>query len=201
MRVILLLILVFISDYNNSDISLPIYLSSNSIDDIQLTEIGKFGLWRKDRSNVPGHLHTGIDIKRPNNNYNYEPIFSVANGFVLSKRDDGPYAQLIIEHNNNGKKFWTVYEHIAGISVSLNESVDTKNPIGRFMSIEELNKHGWQFDHFHFEVLKTKPYRLIWDSELPERVFNSYSLICFTTKDLNKYFYNPLNFLKSNMSN
>jgi len=183
MRIILLFILAFLSGHNNSDICLPIYLSSNSIYDIQLTDIGKFGLWRKDRSNVPGHYHTGIDIKRPNNNYDDEPIFSVANGTIISKRDDGPYAQLIIEHNNNGKKFWTVYEHIAGISVSLNDSVDTIIPIGRFMSIEELNKYGWQFNHFHFEVLKIKPYRLKLDSELPERFFSSFSLICFTKKN------------------
>jgi len=65
---------------------------------IQLTEIGEFGLKRKARNNIPSHYHTGIDIKLPNNNYFNEPIFPIAEGRVISKRTDGPYAQLIIEH-------------------------------------------------------------------------------------------------------
>ncbi len=71
--------------------------------EIQLTEIGKFGLIRKARKTVPSHIHTGIDIKRPNKNYINEPVFAISQGEVISKRTDGPYAQLIIEHEINKK--------------------------------------------------------------------------------------------------
>jgi hypothetical protein len=98
---------------------------------------------RKARPGIASHLHTGIDIERPHSNY--EPIFPIAKGVVISKRDDGAFAQLIIEHSVKGKKVWTVYEHIAGIVPKLNDVVDPMNPIARFMTREELNRFGWQF--------------------------------------------------------
>ena len=179
-----------------SDLSLPILiLDESSFDNIRLTEIGQFGVWRKDRPGVPGHFHAGIDITRPSENYYDEPVLSISKGIVISKRDDGPYAQLIIEHRINDKKFWTVYEHIAGIQVSVNDTVEAGVPIARFMNRDELNQHGWQFDHFHFEVLKIKPVEMARDPGKPERHYRSYSLQCFTREDLNRYFYNPVEFL------
>ena len=44
-------------------------------DEIRLTAIGDFGYPRKARPGIPAHLHTGIDIRRPVQNYNKEPIF------------------------------------------------------------------------------------------------------------------------------
>ena len=137
-----------------------------SIEFIELTNIGQFGLLRKERPGIPAHYHTGIDIKRPKNNYQDEPIFPISEGMVISKRQDGPYAQLILEHGNE-LKFWTVYEHIAGIKVNLFDKVNAKTPIARFMNKNELNKYGWQFDHFHFEVLKVKPIQLKRDNSKP----------------------------------
>ena len=178
-----------------SDVSLPILTKGeSSINDVHLTRIGQFGIWRNDRPGIPGHFHTGIDIMRPSNNYDNEPILSISKGIVISMRNDGPYAQLIIEHQINGKKFWTVYEHIAGINVSVNDTVEKGTPIARFMNKDELNQYGWQFDHFHFEVLKIKPIKLTVDPKRPERHYKSYSLSCYTIDDLNKYFYNPIEF-------
>ncbi len=94
------------------------------------------------------------------------------------------------------EKLWTVYEHIAGIAVNLHAAVDPKIPIARFMNTEELNKYGWQFDHFHFEVLKVAPLKLNPGKSNPQRLFSSYSLVCFTKKDLEKYFYDPAEYLK-----
>jgi len=85
---------------------------------IHLTEIGKFGLIRKARANIPEHYHTGIDIKRPGNNYKDEPVYPIARGKVISKRSDGPYANIIIEHEINGSRFWTLYEHVSGIPLA-----------------------------------------------------------------------------------
>jgi len=167
-----------------------------NISTIQLTEIGQFGLKRKARANVPEHYHTGIDIKRPGNNYNHEPIFPVAEGRVISKRTDGPYANLIIEHIIDEKTVWSLYEHIAGIKVSVGDWVKSSTPIARFMNREELNKYGWQFDHFHLEILKMKPLPLRPTEKHPERLYNAYSLVCYSMDELNHYYYNPILFLK-----
>lgn len=194
----LIFIILFVSN-TELEYSLPVNTKNRKlVDSLELTNIGKFGLLRKERPGIPAHLHTGIDIKRPSNNYNKEAIFPIYEGIVISKREDGPYAQLIIEHNHN-QKFWTVYEHIAGIDVDLFEEVNTNTPIAHFMNKEELNKYGWQFDHFHLEILKKKPLKLTRNSVNPDRLFTSYSLQCYTIKDLNEYFYDPILYLKDNL--
>jgi len=186
----------FISSSLEFEYNLPINTADRrSINSMELTKIGQFGLLRKERPGVPAHLHTGIDIKRSTKNYHEEPIFPIFEGIVISKRQDGPYAQLIIEHENE-HKFWTVYEHIAGIEVNLYEFVNPETPIARFMNKNELNKYGWQFDHFHFEILKTQPIRIKQNRLHPERLFASHTLRCYSQEDLEKYFYHPLDFLE-----
>jgi hypothetical protein len=175
-------------------IILPIQCQHPS--DIKLSEIGDFGHIRKARKNVPEHYHTGIDIKRPSKNYTNEPVFTLADGVIISVRDDGPFAQIIIEHLQNRLKFWTLYEHISGIAIKVNDKVKAGFPIARFMNREELNKYGWQFDHFHLEVLKIKPMPLKPDNKHPERFYTSYSLICYKKEDLDKYYYEPLSFFE-----
>ncbi|MEQ8417366.1 MAG: M23 family metallopeptidase [Imperialibacter sp.] len=169
------------------------------VSQITLTDIGEFGLMRKERPGIPAHYHTGIDIKRPTRNYFDEPIFPVKDGLVISKRTDGPYAQLIIEHQDGTGNFWTLYEHIAGVEVELYQPVAPDRPIARFMNKKELDEYGWQFDHFHFEVLKTRPLALKPDSTKPERHFSSYTLTCYTRDDLRKYFHHPMEFLKERL--
>lgn len=169
----------------------------NNLESIQLTDIGEFGIVRKARPNVPEHLHTGIDIKRPDNNYIDEPIFPITNGIVISIRDDGPYAQIIIEHKLDGEeKFWSIYEHIAGIKVEIYDEVTPELPIARFMTKNELDNYGWQFDHFHLEILKTEPNKREPTKDNPTLFYTSYWNKCLNEADLNKYYYNPINFLK-----
>jgi hypothetical protein len=180
------------------NILLPINCGNrNDISEIQLTHIGQFGVMRKAREGVPAHFHTGIDIKRPGGNYNNEPIFPIAEGKIISKRTDGPYAQIIIEHDLKGLQFWSLYEHIAGIMGNVGDFVDPQKPIASFMSRDELDRYGWQFDHFHLEVIRIKPLPINPDPKNPERFFNSYSLICYTPDDLEKYYFDPIEFLKS----
>ncbi|MEQ8245441.1 M23 family metallopeptidase [Fulvivirga sp.] len=192
---LLLYLIINVFTPQPEDVYLPIDVTDRkSIYEIALTEIGEFGLKRKARPSVPEHLHTGIDIKRPGKNYLDEPIYPIADGVVISKREDGPYAQLIVEHNINGQYFWTVYEHIAGIRVGLHQTVSTSDPIARFFNRKELDKHGWQFDHFHFEILRVAPMQIRPQANLPERLFKSYTLDCYTEERLNSLFYNPLSF-------
>ena len=77
---------------------LPIRTNNRqSLENVELTRIGKFGLMRAARPGIPAHHHTGTDFKRPSDNYVDEPIFPAAKGTVVSLRDDGPYAQIIIQ--------------------------------------------------------------------------------------------------------
>jgi murein DD-endopeptidase MepM/ murein hydrolase activator NlpD len=169
---------------------------------VAITPIGQFGELRKPRREVPAHLHTGVDMKRPSGNYNNEPIFPIAEGRVISKRTDGPYAQLIIEHRTRGLVFWSLYEHIAGIRVKVNDMVSPLKPIARFMNREELDRYGWQFDHLHFEVLKIKPLPLAPNAKHPDRFYGSYSLVCYLPNELNACYFNPLLFIEEyNMKN
>jgi hypothetical protein len=196
---LLIILTILIISNDRLEYKLPINtMNRKYINALALTDIGSFGLLRKERPGIPAHFHTGVDIKRPSNNYFNEPIFPIYEGVVISKREDGPYAQLIIEHGHN-QMFWTVYEHIAGIEVELFENVNTNTPIARFMNKEELNKYGWQFDHFHLEILKKQPIRLKESGLNPERLFASYTLHCYTLKDLNEYFYEPISYLKDNL--
>lgn len=186
--------LLFLSPYREPVGRLPINLAVQ-VEGLRLTTIGAFGIPRKARPDVKAHLHTGIDIMRPIQNYKDEPVFAVANGVVISVRKDGAYSQLIVRHLINGEEFWTNYEHIAGIRVMLGDNVGVHEPIARFMSKEELDKYGWQFDHFHFEVLKSPPAKVS-DPREPERRYASFSLVCKTPGDLEKHFYEPISFLK-----
>jgi murein DD-endopeptidase MepM/ murein hydrolase activator NlpD len=182
---------------------LPVMTKDRSkIESISLTGIGRFGEYRKARISFPAHLHTGIDIKRPSGNYENEPVFSIYPGKVLSVRDDGPYAQIIIEHLlSKNRKIWSVYEHVAGIMVKVSDHVESNKPIARFMNKKELNKFGWQFDHFHFEILKIAPKKVIYNPLLPGRFYATYNMECFTPEILNRYYYDPIVILRNGNAN
>lgn len=166
-------------------------------DSVRLTRIGQFGRLRRARPGIPAHLHTGVDIARPSRNYRNEPIYPVARGRVVSRRDDGPYAQLIIEHGpETGDTIWSVYEHIAGIACGLGDSVVPERPIGRFMNRAELDRHGWQFDHLHLEIMKVPPRPRPDDPRLPHCLFMPYGLICYTRKELEARYLDPLIFIR-----
>jgi hypothetical protein len=177
---------------------LPIGVSNRqNSNEIELTAIGTFGTIRKARPGIPAHHHTGVDFKRPTENYTDEPIYPAAKGTVISLRDDGPYAQIIIEHvMADSVKLWTVYEHVAGITVHPHEVVDPQKPIARFMTTAELNQHGWQFDHVHFEVMKIAPRPRTPDKKRPYLQFGTYCLVCYTQKELQYYYHHPLEFFR-----
>jgi len=193
----LVVLLFTVNPVFSQDFLIPINCYDRTeISSIELTAIGSFGKQRKMRPKVPAHLHTGIDIKRPNPNYADEPIFAIAEGRVISLRDDGPYAQIIIEHYHNGNLFWVEYEHIAGIKVRVGDFVDENTVISRFMNKSELDNYGWQFDHFHFEILKERPFAIKPKESQAQHFFNTYNLVCYTMDDLYSKYYDPLQFLK-----
>jgi murein DD-endopeptidase MepM/ murein hydrolase activator NlpD len=178
---------------------LPVNVANRqSFAEVRLTPIGEFGRPRQARMAVPAHLHTAVDLMRPNKNYVDEPIFPAAEGVVISLRTDGPFAQVIIEHQEfSGEYVWTVYEHVAEVSAALGEIVNSRQTIGRFFNKSELDNFGWQFDHLHFEILRKPPRRLQTDPRLPMRLYGAYTLECFSEEGLRKYYHDPLGFLES----
>ena len=197
-RILIIFLLLHISSLIIAqNLYFPINIKNRqSAEEIKLTEIGKFGLWRiKWKANAP-HFHTGCDIKRPGANYLNEPIFSVANGRVISVRNDGANSQVIIEHQLKNKfMFWSVYEHVMAVMVRPGDYVEPLKPIARFMTKEELAKFGWHFDHVHLEIMKLSPLKIKPSKAQPNWLYVTYSLSCFTEKKLHKYYYNPLKFV------
>jgi murein DD-endopeptidase MepM/ murein hydrolase activator NlpD len=178
---------------------LPVASSNRqSIKSVTLTKLGGYGMIRKPRPGIPLHLHSGIDINRPNDNYSHEPIFPAAPGVVISVRNDGPYAQIIIEHaTQDSSGIWTVYEHTGKILVTCGDTVGPNDTIALFMTREELHRHGWQFDHVHFEIMKRAPQKVPESRDLPLHLFCSYGLTCYNKKILSDCYENPLRFLQS----
>lgn len=166
------------------------------LDTVRLTRIGEFGQQRRARPGFPAHLHTGVDIARPSDNYDDAPVYPVARGLVVSLRDDGPYAQVIIEHSlPDSGKLWSVYEHVAGIACALGDTAIPEQPIARFMSRTELDRHGWQFDHLHLELMKVSPRPRRADPRLPYCRLMTHGLTCCTREELEARYLDPLVFL------
>lgn len=162
-----------------------------------LTPIGAFGLERKARPGIPAHLHTGVDIARPSDNYRHEPIYPAWCGKVISMRSDGPYGQVIVEHRVSGQKLWSAYEHLAGITVVPGDRVSPDKPMARFLTRKELNRWGWQFDHLHFEIFKIEPCPSQTTKRLPFYYFYTHNLSCYTRADLDRCYYDPETLLKA----
>jgi hypothetical protein len=173
-----------------------------SLESVHLTTIGDFGMIRKARPGIPAHLHTGIDLKRPNRNYYAEPVFPVAVGTVISIRDDGPYAQIIIQHKlPDAGYIWTVYEHVAGIQIRINQDADPFHPIARFMTADELDRYGWQFDHVHLEILKIQPPAKQPEKAQPFLRYGTFALDCHNQSELKERYYSPLEFFSLKWKN
>ena len=92
-------------------------------------------------------VHTGLDFAGPTGT----PILAAASGKVIAAGYEGAYGnQIIIDH---GDGYQTTYNHLAGIGVSVGDTVSTGDPIGRRGSTG--NSTG---AHLHFEVTKGKKF-------------------------------------------
>ena len=194
----LCLVMVFVGSFGNNRLYLPIGVKDRANPDcIKLTDIGQYGLQRKARPKVPAHFHTGIDMKRPSQNYLNEPVYASGKGKIISVRNDGPFSQIIIEHViRPADTLWTVYEHITGIICHAGDAVVESTIIARFFNKAELDKYGWQFDHLHFEILKVRPLKVKYNPRFPEYSYKTYAITCVTIAELHKKTMNPLEYFK-----
>lgn len=79
--------------------------------------------------------------------------------------------------------------------VELDQRIGPDQPIARFYFRDELDEYGWQFDHFHFEILKKAPIGINPSITLTDRHFVAHTLECKTPEQLNKHYYHPIEFL------
>lgn len=189
------LVLLFVASVSALEWMLPLELENRqSWNEVRFTQIGHFGTYRKERPGIPAHLHTAIDLMRLVPDSVEVAIYAIAEGTVISFRDDGPFAQIIIEHVDNGDTLWSVYEHVGGVFVILGEEVGTETKIARYMNNAQLDRYGRHFNHLHLEIMKTAPPTREPHPTQESLKFGTYCLVAYDKALLNKYYYSPEKF-------
>ena len=110
--------------------------------------IGRYGDYRK--SHVPGHSHSGIDIKGELS----DPVYPIGEGTVTHIFRSFPHKTIYIMHNDSrGLPFYSAYVHVEGIKVRIGDKVTKDTVIARIFNEEELrnSKFGTP-PHLHFEI-------------------------------------------------
>ena len=157
---------------------------------VNLEHDANFKALRAPFDSVKLHYHTGIDIQNRNPIQAGEPVYAIAAGKVIAIEDAPPQRRITIEHRlTNRKKVWSVYIHIIDERVKVGDAVDTETAIARLMTPQELETFGWEYNHVHLEILKKLPPDV---SEFYQRK----TFTCYAEKDVNKFFYDPQEFLK-----
>jgi murein DD-endopeptidase MepM/ murein hydrolase activator NlpD len=135
------------------------------------------------------HLHTGIDIVNPKGGPG-EAVYAAAAGKVVSIYAKEPNLGVMIQHRLPYDEIvWSVYVHVTHINARIGDVVSSNTAIAHVMNKDQLKKHGWEYKHLHFEILK-KP-RV---NEVGKYV--SYSTRCKTRQEVEKHFYDPKAFLQ-----
>ncbi len=189
-----LLITIFLILYINIyciKFYLPINVENRKIfKQSYLTNVGDFGIWRKPYNGLKGHYHTGIDFKNPGKSVgDLQPIFACAEGKVISIYSHGPSSTIIISHNLGNKYVYSVYTHVSNIVVLPGDTVDHYTVIASFIDKPHLDTWGEYLNHLHFEILKIRPKYA--GKYKGYDTYSSYSVSCFTKRDLFEKFYNP----------
>ncbi|MBN2089576.1 M23 family metallopeptidase [candidate division KSB1 bacterium] len=139
-------------------------------------------------------LHTGLDLQNGGQNGTLggpgENVFAIAAGVVIKISGSLPNKRIVIEHKlPDGRTVWSSYLHIAEPQVREGEQVTSQTVIARRLNFAELRRYGRAYNHLHFEIFK----------KLPVPRNNHYtwmSQFCYNSGQVDKYFYDPVTFLK-----
>jgi len=161
---------------------LPFDISDRSdLESIRL--ISDYGTYRS--GHVKGHRHSGIDII-PVENKDSIIVFPSSVGTICLIRPTAPNKTVIIKHKlNDSTVIYSAYIHLKDIYVKNGQEVDQNTLLGVLYSKVEASEYKGNYDHLHFEIKKR---------------IDDYccaSWLCMSQTELEEYFYNPLNFLKS----
>lgn len=147
--------------------------------------ISNYGTYRS--GHVKGHRHSGIDII-PVEIKDIIKVFPSNVGTVCLIRPTAPNKTVIIKHKlNDSTVIYSSYIHLKEIYVETGQEVNHNTEIGVLYTKTEAIKYNGNYDHLHFEIKKR---------------IDDYccaSWLCMSQNELDEYFYNPLNFLKSNI--
>lgn len=137
-------------------------------------------------------LHTGLDLQNGGRSGTLggpgERIYAIAAGVVIKISGSLPNKRMVISHQlQDGHTVWSSYLHIADPRVHEGEQVTPQTVIARRLNVVELRRYGWGYNHLHLEIFK----------KLPVPRNNHYtwmSQFCYTTGQVDKYFYDPIAF-------
>ncbi len=136
---------------------------------------------------LTGHIHTAIDII-PSKPENYNYVYPIADGVVCSIHLGHPHKTIVIKHKLPDSTFvFSSYKHLQEIYVENGTEVNQDTKLARLYTRAEAKKQGGNYDHLHLEIRKS---------------FDDYgcaSWLTMTKDELNKYFFDPLDFLKKNL--
>jgi murein DD-endopeptidase MepM/ murein hydrolase activator NlpD len=148
--------------------------------------ISDYGTYRS--GHVKGHRHSGIDIV-PVGYKGRIIVFPSSEGTVCLIRPTAPNKTVIIKHKlNDSTVIYSSYIHLKEIWVENGQEVNQNTEIGILYTKVEALKYKGNYDHLHFEIKKR---------------IDDYccaSWLCMSQNELDEYFINPFNYLKSNIN-
>ena len=170
-------------DYGVCDeIYLPLasFKNRQSYGELSKRKLDGFGAYRR-----AGHKHAGLDIKAGFS----ELVYPIGQGKVIKIYERFPQQTVLVEHKTaSGLVFYSSYTHLMDITAKVDDRVDQNTPIGRVFKLDELRKTRFGRNHLHLEIRKTM--------ENYDRI----SISCHTVEELNRNFYDPLEFMKRYLS-
>ena len=162
---------------------------------VTLEHDAHFKALRAPFDSVKLHFHTGVDLQNGKDIQAGEPVYAIAAGKVIAIEDPPPQRRITIEHLlPNRRKVWSVYIHIIDEKVKVGDTVNSETAIAQLMNTAELEYYGWDYNHVHLEIMK----------QLPPFVAEFYqrkTFSCYTITEVDKYFYDPKEFLKNRFKN
>jgi len=119
-------------------------------------ESGMFGIVRNNGSK----FHEGIDIKSFSRNkagQSTDKIYAVLSGEIshICRENNGSYGKyLVLEHNNDGFLFYTLYAHLSEISENIYEGglINSGDFLGIMGDTSSVYKFPKGTEHLHFEI-------------------------------------------------
>lgn len=104
-----------------------------------------------------GAIHPGTDWNGQNDGSGDFPVYSVADGMIVAVNRTAWGGIIVIEHNYNGKTFYSQYGHVIPLEGLPNLSPDDNDfnpiPIDKGQQIAVINPHPGPWNpHLHFEI-------------------------------------------------
>lgn len=160
---------------------------ANRKDIKQIKVISIFGDHRD--SYLNGHIHTAIDINPVKPKDKLIPIYAMANGVVCSVHLAENQKTVVVKHKlKDGTIIFTSYKHLKEAYVKQGDQVTPQTKLARLFTVQESKKYGGDYHHLHLEIRKS---------------FDDYGCASWLTMNqsqLTLRFYNPLSFLKIELS-